>query len=196
MMRLGLRPENPRTLDIGSGAGHWISFYLDVLQASQVVGVEIAQPCVDALRRKFAASPSVRVELGDVSSDEFNLGVRFDIINAIGVMFHIVDDAAWMRALRNLREHLNDGGVLIVGGQFGLLTRNVQFHDADRFDSWDELRSKSSDVALVNKRIRSYRMWRRGAQEVGLQIRRFQRTRRSRWMWTPENNLLLLQKNG
>lgn len=196
MVRLGLRPENPRTLDIGSGAGHWISFYLEVFRASQVVGLEISRACVDALRRKFADIPSVRVELGDVSSGEFDLGERFDVINAVGVMFHIVDDAAWLRALRNLRKHLNAGGALVVGGHFGLLTRNVQFHESDRFESWDELRAKRSDVALVNKRIRSRHMWRRGAREAGLKVRGFHRTQRSRGIWTPENNLLFLQADG
>ena len=40
----------------------------------------------------------------------------------------------------------------MVSGQFGLTTQNVQFHNTDRFSSWEELRAARSETALVNKR--------------------------------------------
>ncbi len=156
---LGLHPPAPgaAVLDIGSGAGHWIDFYRSVFGADRFVAVEIFGPDVEALRRRFTSSDTVRVVEADVSDAEFDLQDRFDVINAIGVMFHIVDDDRWEQAVRNLAVHLADGGVVIVGGQFGFATQNVQFHSVDEFASFDQLRSTRSSVLLVNKRIRSRR---------------------------------------
>jgi len=37
--------------------------------------------------------------------------VPFDVVNAIGVMFHAVDDALWEQAVASLGRHLAVGGV-------------------------------------------------------------------------------------
>ena len=103
----------------------------------------------------MAGIPEVEVRLADVTRPDFDLGERFALVNAIGVMFHIVDDAAWERALRNVARHLEPGGRWIVGGQFGWVTANVQFHGCDDFSSWGDAAARGP--RLVNKRIRSRR---------------------------------------
>jgi SAM-dependent methyltransferase len=185
-------PSPLRVLDVGSGAGHWIDFYLKVFGASEVVALEISQPAVRALEARYRGAPRVRIVEADVSDAGFALGRRFDIVNAIGVMFHIVEDNRWERAVIELARHLAPGGALVVSGQFGLVTQNVQFHRTDEFSSWDEFRAARSEHALVNKRIRSLRAWKRCARRAGLRIARVERTRQSRRLETPENNVLLL----
>jgi SAM-dependent methyltransferase len=177
-------------LDIGSGAGHWIDFFR-TLGAKKVVGVEISDAAVGALEQKFGEG--VEIAQGDVSSLGFALGREFDVISAIGVMFHIVEDAAWERALVNLARHLAPEGVLIASGQFGLLTENVQFHRTDEFASWDEFRAERR-ADLVNKRIRSLHRWRGAARRAGLRVDSVKRTRSSPFLETPENNLLMLTR--
>lgn len=197
---LALHPPAPgaSVLDIGSGAGHWIDFYRTVFAAGRFVAVEISGPDVETLRRRFhGADPTaVRVVEADVSDVGFDLGERFDIVNAIGVMFHIVDDDRWERGVRNLAAHLADDGVVIVGGQFGHVTHNVQFHGADDYASFDELRATRTPVALVNKRIRSRRRWDRAARAAGLEIVDLERTQRPKQLFTPENNVLVLRRIG
>src|SRR5579872_3271156 len=61
-------PQHPSLLDIGSGSGHWIDFYRDVVAAKTVVGIEISQPCAEALRRKYASEPGVRILHADIAS--------------------------------------------------------------------------------------------------------------------------------
>ncbi len=191
----GERLPTPLTvLDVGSGAGHWIDFYRRVFGASSVVGLELSALAVEALRVKYAGEPDVEILEGDVGADGFVLGRTFGLVNAVGVMFHVVDDGRWERAVANLAAHLDPGGHAVVTGQFGRTTRNVQFHRRDDFSSWDELRSTTSDVALVNKRIRSLRRWRACATAAGLEIVRRQRTQASRAIPTPENNVLVLRK--
>jgi SAM-dependent methyltransferase len=189
---LASRPSLPwaSVLDIGSGAGHWIDFFR-TLGASEVVGVEISDAAVGALEKKFGEG--VEIAQGDVSSPGFTLEREFDVISAIGVMFHIVEDAAWEQALVNLARHLAPTGVLIVSGQFGLLTENVQFHRTDEFASWDEFRAERR-AELVNKRIRSLYRWRGAARRAGLRVDSVRRTRSSPFLETPENNLLMLTR--
>ncbi len=189
-------PDAPRVLDVGSGAGHWIDFYREVLGASAVTSVDISPTDVRNLRTRYKSVKGVKVVEADVSQDSFELGADFDIVNAIGVLFHIVDDARWEQALRNLRHHLADDGLLVVGGQFGHITQNVQFHETDDFSDFDELRSTHSPVVLVNKRIRSIRRWRSTAERMGLRIVSLQRTKHDRRIRTPENNILVLQRTA
>jgi SAM-dependent methyltransferase len=181
-------------LDVGSGAGHWIDFYRRVFGASPVVGLELSALAVAGLRAKYADQPDVEIAEGDVSDAGFSLGRTFGLVNAVGVMFHIVEDERWERAVSTLARHLEPGGLAVISGQFGRTTRNVQFHRRDDFSSWDEARSSASDVALVNKRIRSLRRWRSCADAAGLEIVRRQPAQTTRAIPTPENNVLLLRK--
>lgn len=189
--------DKPEVLDIGSGTGHWISFYLDVFDASKVMGIEISGSCVVALQSKFTQNQNVSIRAADVSAADFDASQRFDIINAIGVIFHIVEDSLWEQAMKNLARHLKDNGVIIVGGQFGSITRNVQFHDVDDYNdvlSGVNSHEEEKRPLLVNKRIRSLRRWRKCAKAAGLRIRCLRKTKQFRGIITPENNILVLTK--
>ena len=120
-----------------------------------------------------------------------------DSISAIGVMFHIVDDARWGTALRHLAAVLKPGGLLFVGGEFGAATRDVQFHGADEFSSWSEAgRARAQGTRRVNKRVRSLRDWVRAASDAGLDVVDLVRSDRDPALTTPENDVLVLEKRG
>jgi SAM-dependent methyltransferase len=183
-------------LDIGSGAGHWIDFYCDVLAAERVVGVELSSLAASQLAERYAEDPRITIVEADIAAAAPPIDGRFDVINAVGVMFHIVDDDLWARAVTNLARLLDDGGAIVVSGQFGLTTQNVQFHNTDQFASWEELRAAKSEVALVNKRIRSLRRWKACAAQAGLRVDSVRRNHTPDGIQTPENNLLFLTRNG
>jgi SAM-dependent methyltransferase len=106
-----------RHLDIGSGTGHWLDFMRSVYLVSESVGVEITDKMSAFLDRKYSGTPGVRIIRSDVVGDGFatgQLGGSFDIVTAIGVMFHIVDDGRWAKALCNLAAVLKPAGVLLV----------------------------------------------------------------------------------
>lgn len=194
------RRQRLRSLDIGSGAGHWINFFRDVLYVTEVVGCEIAPPVLDHLRSRFAAIPDVRIlhhNLSDGALPQQIVADGFDYISAIGVMFHIVDDGSWERAIRHLGEATKPGGLLFFGGEFGTATRNVQFHKIDRFDSFEALRDAGATPGYrVNKKVRSLADWDRAAARCGLVIVDLIRSESDWAIMTPENDLLILQRPG
>jgi SAM-dependent methyltransferase len=191
--RLGLRH-----LDVGSGAGHWIDFGRDVLLASESIAVELTPTMASFLADKYAAHPAVRVFQSDVSAPDFTaeaIGGRVDLVSAIGVMFHIVDDAHWQRALSNLAGVMKAGALLFAGGEFGVSTRNVQFHGRDDFASWRDYDKAGTDGEVrVNKRVRSLAAWHRAAADAGLEVVDLVRSDREPGFTTPENDVLVLRR--
>ena len=139
-------------LDIGSGAGHWIKFYAS-LGATKICGVDVSQKAVEFLQKEYEHNEHIRLKHGpaDLMIDSFE--TKFDLVNAIGVMFHIVDDTQWEATLSTIANHLNSGGYLVVGGYFGWLNGlNVQ-----------------ADKNGVNKRLRSRFVWKRTLKALGFE---------------------------
>lgn len=197
--------EGKAGLDIGSGAGHWIDFYLNELGAGSCDGIEISNVCAENLHNKYIDDDRVEIMHLDISKSAPGIDKKYDVINAIGVMFHIVNDKAWEQAIQNLTDMLNPGGMLIVGGQFDWATRNVQFHNTDSFEDKSALNSynsikqvfkKPDKVIRINKRIRSKSKWIKTARKCGLDYIDFIRSRENRSFTTPENNLLIFGKTG
>ena len=137
-------------LDIGSGAGHWIKFYAN-LGASKICGVDVSEKAVEFLQNEYRHNSDISVKhgLAHLTIDSFQ--TTFDVVNAIGVMFHVVDDAQWEATLSTIAKHLNSGGYLVVGGYFGWLNGlNVQ-----------------ADQNGVNKRLRSRFVWKKTLKALG-----------------------------
>ncbi|UCC69622.1 MAG: class I SAM-dependent methyltransferase [Armatimonadota bacterium] len=106
---LPLEVEGAAVLELGVGSG----FYLPIwrrLHARRIVGVDITQV---AVRRARVLCPEGRFERRDLRQP-FDLGERFDIVTGIDVLFHVVDDPGFARALENIRRHLRPGGSALV----------------------------------------------------------------------------------
>jgi cyclopropane fatty-acyl-phospholipid synthase-like methyltransferase len=193
--------KNLKILDIGSGSGHWIDFYLNVLKADFCMGLDISEPCTIKLREKYLGYENVEIQNKDISLIDFNLTPTFQIINAIGVIFHIVNDSKWKIAIRNLSRSMDRGGFLIVGGEFGTETKDIQFHKIDDFNSWeqrkeawDNFNNSKSETVLVNKRVRSLKYWVEVSNEYGLEFVDLIKIKKKASIRTPENNILILKK--
>ena len=139
------------------------------------------------------------VLMEDITSAEFSTGViggPVDYITAIGVMFHIVDDERWERAVQNLAAVLKPDGVMFIGGDFGPETRNVQFHRKDEFKDWREHGTAEvpKDEVRINKRVRSLAYWCSVIHAYGLEAIDLVRSDRDPVLTTPENDLLVVKK--
>lgn len=196
--RMMRKRQRLRLLDVGSGTGHWIDFMMGVYDVAEAIAIEITESMAAYLEAKYAGKP-VTVLGEDVAGEGFamaRVGGPVDYITAIGVLFHIVDDDRWEQALRNFAGVLADGGLLLVGGDFGTETRNVQFHSVDDFTTWSEHERVASKVGKnrVNKRVRSLLDWIRAASAAGLEIVDLVRSDRDPLLTTPENDILVLRR--
>jgi SAM-dependent methyltransferase len=138
-----------RVLDVGSGSGFWLDTWAS-LGAEDLTGVELTDVATDRLR---ARHPPVAVVRADVSDPELSIAGDFDFISAMSVLLHIVDDAAFRRALHHLSRLLREDGLLLVADP--VLTRRSSRHPA---------------TAASNSVARTAAEWRSALGDVGLEI--------------------------
>jgi SAM-dependent methyltransferase len=132
-------------LDVGSGTGHWVDFYRDWLEARAVVGVDFSAVSTGGLAERYRGADGVEIRQLDVTAHQPRLVNRFDVVNAIGVMFHIIDDQKWALTIANLLDYLRPDGIAIVGGDF---------------------RDRTEDLGAM-RRVRSLETWRWTVAEHG-----------------------------
>ena len=173
--------DDASVLDIGSGSGHWIDFYGSLGNEIHLTGVDVSATSVDYLREKYSKNSKVQIIHGNALEIFSENASRYSIVNAIGVMFHIVNDAEWAETIQSVSDSLVSGGLFIVGGHFGLLNGlNVQI-DPD---------------GNINKRLRSRFRWRNVLRKAG--FRRVRVYSNTAYLWIddpiPENNVLVATK--
>jgi len=169
-----------RVFDLGSGSGHWLDFYRD-LGAAHCAGVDVSRKSCEYMTKKYASRDNVMIHQGKLHDILGKAEGRFNIINAVGIMFHLVDDQEWLDTLTQTARILEPGGLLVVGGHFGFLNNiNVQFDSADS----------------VNKRLRSARHWKRRLKKLGFGNISIYRNRSYLFIedTVPENNILIAEK--
>jgi SAM-dependent methyltransferase len=102
-------------LDIGSGAGFYIDRWKE-LGVKKVVGTDITNVAVEALKTKYPSDEFFRVDIGGELASIAHR--RFDIVSAFDVLFHIVDDARFEKAIQNIYLLLKPGGLFALSDNF------------------------------------------------------------------------------
>jgi 2-polyprenyl-3-methyl-5-hydroxy-6-metoxy-1,4-benzoquinol methylase len=103
-----------RVLDVGSGTGFYIECWRRV-GAARLYGSDLTSEAVRRLAMRF---PNVRFARFEAGADGDPFGERFDVISAMDVLFHIVDDERYRRAVRDLARLLAPGGALVMSENF------------------------------------------------------------------------------
>lgn len=102
--------------EVGVGSGAFIPFW-EKCGASTLVGVDITHASVEALSWQY---PNHRFFQADVTGSlPTGQDGQYDIVTAFDVLFHIVDDAAFQRAIANLGKLAKAGGWVIISDGFG-----------------------------------------------------------------------------
>lgn len=126
-------------LDIGPGFGHWIEFY----KGCKVEAIELSKPMADTIRKKYG----IKV---------YNCGVEdtitgeYDVINAIGVLHHIMNDQNLSKALSNIKQMMKRNSVCFIGTR--LVDDSYHKERVRNFrtlDKWEEL-LKQSGLKIEN----------------------------------------------
>ncbi|MEJ8569370.1 class I SAM-dependent DNA methyltransferase [Elongatibacter sediminis] len=101
-------------LDAGSGTG----FYLDQWQqlgARRIHGLDFSEAALDYLQPRF---PTITLHHQDLSGVTNLPQAGFDLVSAFDVLFHIVDDPCYDRAIANIAQALKPGGYLLLSENF------------------------------------------------------------------------------
>jgi 2-polyprenyl-3-methyl-5-hydroxy-6-metoxy-1,4-benzoquinol methylase len=97
-------------LDVGSGTGFWAEIWLQEGAAS-VAGADLASSAVERLRARFPDSAFAQV---DITEHAPFPGSQFDVVTAMSVLLHVVDEERFRSALANLAAQMAPDGHLVV----------------------------------------------------------------------------------
>lgn len=108
---LGRWDCQPRSvLEAGVGTGAYAALWEDV-GIREWVGVDVSRVAVADLKARF---PDAEFQVVDLGAAEGALAGRtFDLVTAIDVLYHIVQDDAFERALTWLAGHVGRGGLVV-----------------------------------------------------------------------------------
>ena len=106
-----------KVLEVGPGTGFYVSRWL--VQGASVTGLDIADVAVEALGDRFPAARFLQGDIGLPLAEPLasELGT-FDIVCAMDVLYHVVDDALFETALHNLARLLKPGGHFVWSDVF------------------------------------------------------------------------------
>jgi SAM-dependent methyltransferase len=100
-----------RVLDVGTGTGFYVERWRE-LGVPEVSGADLTEVAVERLRDRYPNDRFVQLDItGDVSVLP---AAHFDAISIMDVLYHVVDDDGYRRAVANLNTLLKPGGVLIL----------------------------------------------------------------------------------
>ncbi|MGB7159479.1 MAG: class I SAM-dependent methyltransferase [Tepidisphaeraceae bacterium] len=115
---LKVKVDGGSVLDVGSGSGRWVRFFLERFTPELFTGVDYAKASVELLSRWFPqdAHEGTRLEFHHASIADANLDLerRYDLINIANVLFHIPEQELFASALRNLANHVKDDGRIVT----------------------------------------------------------------------------------
>ena len=147
-------------LDIGCGTGFFSKFYHKKL--AQITGIDITTTSVESLRKSFPGGKFITMDISEeLAANREYFENQFDIINMLNVIFHIVDDVKFERALGNLAACLKEGGYLLISDYFGETdvspARHVKFRTLERYQILQQKGVNILEIIpiyyLMNRRI-------------------------------------------
>src|SRR5918993_2557304 len=82
-------------LDVGSGSGFYIKIWNE-LGVKKIVGCDITNVAVKNLKTLFPNNEFLEL---DISNESIPISEKFDVISALDMLFHIVDDDKYSKAI-------------------------------------------------------------------------------------------------
>lgn len=113
----GIDLKSSSVFEAAFGEGFYLRFW-NAAGARAVAGMDISQDATRAARTLF---PGFDLRAGDLTdSANFSTLGTFDLVTAIDVLYHIVDDTLWSRAIANLLPRVAPGGAFVFSDKVPL----------------------------------------------------------------------------
>jgi len=106
----GLAPETAHILEVGFGTGYFVAYWHG-RGARSITGVDITQRAVEEASRRY---PGHRFAVLDIAAKDCPALGAFDIVTVFDVLFHLLDEEAFERALANTCRQIRPGGHLLL----------------------------------------------------------------------------------
>lgn len=100
-----------RVLDVGSGTGFYLQLWRE-LRVRHLEGSDIAERAVEHLRESFPDVPLHVLHLGSGTPPVAEGG--YDVVSAMDMLFHIVDDDVYRGAIDALSQLVRPGGHVVL----------------------------------------------------------------------------------
>jgi len=113
---LPIRFRDATVLDVGSGTGFWVEVWKS-LGVRSITASDITSFAVENLRVAHPGIKTIQFDISDSRKAE-DMGEKYDLISAIDVMFHIISDRDFDRALANVAQLLKPSGFFIFSDNF------------------------------------------------------------------------------
>jgi SAM-dependent methyltransferase len=116
LARARLSPEGATVLEVGAGTGFYVRRWLE-LGAARISGIDLSATAVETLRAQFPEAEFVRGDIAEPPA-ELSRGRQYDLVSAFDVLYHVVDDSRFVRAIANIGELTRPGGHLLLSDNF------------------------------------------------------------------------------
>lgn len=110
LARYNIKVKGVRVLDIGSGTGFFVEYYL-AKGAGNISGVDITDISVDSLNQRFPGRDFYKL---DISKRPYPGQGKFDIINVFDVLYHITDEQDFKAGLKNILASSKSGSWIFI----------------------------------------------------------------------------------
>lgn len=114
-----------KAIDIGSGTGFWIEA-LNEKGAAPITGVDLTEVAVKSLKTTFPYADFVQGDIGEQTLPAGVTAGAYELVTCIDVLFHVVDDARFEKAIANIASLLKSGGYFIFSDLFLTNNRTVR----------------------------------------------------------------------
>jgi 2-polyprenyl-3-methyl-5-hydroxy-6-metoxy-1,4-benzoquinol methylase len=167
--------SDKQILDIGCGTGFYVGLWKNQIGVRHITGIDITNIAIENLKGKF---PDAEFHRADISSDEdiaFLIRTKeFDVVSAFDVLFHIVDDNRYEKAIKNIHSMLKPKGIFVFSDNFVhgpairstyQVSRSLSHIEKTLFDNGFEIIQRRPMFVLMNSPVdttkrTSKRIWR------------------------------------
>jgi SAM-dependent methyltransferase len=137
-------------LDIGSGVGFYINEWVRV-NARSVTGSDITEKAVARLSEIYRDCQFIRWDAG---GDDLPFKKKFQVISAFDVLFHIIDDERFERAVHNISKLLEGGGYFLYSDCLMPKEKKRQEHIVFRKEETTlEIMKKHGLIPVARRRV-------------------------------------------
>jgi SAM-dependent methyltransferase len=113
---MGFVAKGTRIIEVGAGTGAYIGFWKR-LGVGTIAGVDISDAAVQYLSQRHPGHVFLKRDVTEPGALQA-FGGGYDMVTALDVLYHVVDDARLDVALQNVRSALRSGGLLAIHDQF------------------------------------------------------------------------------